>query len=125
MNHTIPSRWDHLGLVATALSIFACYGTLLAVSALSALGISLAVHAGAWAGAISLFALLAVAGLAVGYRRHRHAAPLVLGGVALGIILWVMFGEYSRPLEIFAFALLVAAVARDWKARTLRSYSMQ
>jgi hypothetical protein len=65
------NKLEWLAGVATLLSILACYGTLVIIGTLSLLGISVALHTGAWAGAISLFAVLAVAGVALGYRRHR------------------------------------------------------
>lgn len=114
---TVSRKWDWLASVATVLSIVACYGTLLVIGALSLLGISLAVHTGVWAGAISLFAVLAVVGVALGYKRHRTAAPLVLGVIGLGLIVWVVFGSYSRLLELIAFAILIAAAAWDWRLK--------
>ena len=57
-----------LAAAGTILAILAYYGTLLLVAVLSALGVTLAVDDGAWAGAIVFFALLATAGLAVWLR---------------------------------------------------------
>lgn len=113
----VSRKGDWLASVATALSIVACYGTLLVVSALSLLGISLTVHTGAWAGAISLFAMLAVVGVVLGYRRHRVAVPLIFAVIGAGLIVWVMFGAYSRILELIGFAILVVAATWDWRLR--------
>lgn len=110
-------RWDWLASVATVLSIVACYGTLLLIGALSLLGVSLAVHNGLWAGAISLFAVLAAIGLALGYKRHHAPAPFVLGTIGTGLIVWVMFGPYSRLIELIGFAFLVVAAALDWRLK--------
>ncbi len=114
---SVSRKWDWLASAATVLSIVACYGTLLVVGALSLLGISLAVHTGVWAGAISLFAVLAVVGIALGYKRHRTAAPLVLCVIGAGLIVWVMFGSYSRILELIGFAILIAAATWDWRLK--------
>ena len=113
----VSRRWDWLASGATVLSIVACYGTLFVIGALSLLGISLAVHVGVWAGAISLFAVLAVVGLALGYRRHRMRAPLVLGVIGAGLIVWVMFGSYSRILELIGFVILITAATWDWRLK--------
>ncbi|MDH3672668.1 MAG: hypothetical protein OES46_16175 [Gammaproteobacteria bacterium] len=69
MEHKPPAlqRFGWLPGVATILAIAACYGTVLVITALSLLGITLVVHEGVWAGAISVFALLAVVGMALGY----------------------------------------------------------
>ena len=62
------------------LSLLACYGTLAVVGALSALGVTLAVNVHVWAGAIVLFALVALGGIALGFRRHRALGTLAAGG---------------------------------------------
>lgn len=113
-------KWDWLASVATVLSIVACYGTLLVISALSLLGIGLTVHTGAWAGVISLLAVLAVVGVALGYRRHRVPAPLILALIGASLIVWVMFGTYSRILELIGFATLVVAATWDWRLKRRR-----
>jgi len=109
------ARWGRLAGLATVLSITACYGTLLAVAVLSVLGVSLTIHTGTWAGAISLFAVLAVIGVGLSCRKQRAVTPLVLAVCGGGVILWVMFGSYSRSLEIIGFVLLVSAVV--WNRR--------
>jgi hypothetical protein len=63
---------------ATLLAIVVCYGTLMLIATLSLIGITLVVHEGAWAVVISALAVLAVAGVLMGYWHHRTLAPLVL-----------------------------------------------
>ncbi|MFQ5938096.1 MAG: MerC domain-containing protein [Acidiferrobacterales bacterium] len=111
------SKLEWLAGVAALLSILACYGTLFVISVLSALGITLVVHGGAWAGAISLFAVLAVVGVALGYRRHRVLAPLVLAAIGAAIIIWVIFGPFNRVLELIGFAALVIGATWDWRLK--------
>lgn len=109
-------RSDWLAGFATLLAIVACYGTLILVSALSVLGITLAIHEGAWAGTVSLFALIAAGAVLLGYRRHRTLGPLILACVGAALILWVMFGRYDRIVELAGFAALVCAAAWNWYA---------
>ncbi|MDH3601253.1 MAG: MerC domain-containing protein [Candidatus Tectomicrobia bacterium] len=99
------------------LSIVACYGTLFVISVLSLLGVSLTLHTGAWAGAIVLFAGLAVVGTALGYRCHRVPAPLILAGIGAGLIIWVMLGSFNRVLELLGFACLITAAIWDWRLK--------
>ncbi|MCC2664367.1 MAG: uncharacterized protein K0S35_2289 [Geminicoccaceae bacterium] len=106
-----------LAAAGTILAILACYGTLLLVAALSALGVTFAINEGAWASAIVFFALLATAGLALGWRQHQTTWPLLLGGLGLALILWAMFASYSPTTEFAAFAALAVAAAWDWRAR--------
>lgn len=105
---------------ATAMAILSCYGTTVLIGLLSLLGISLAIDERVWAGAISLFAVLATITIAGSYRRHRAVGPIALGVIGLGLILWVMYGAYGRVLELSGFAFLVAATLWDWRARSRR-----
>jgi hypothetical protein len=113
----VARRFEWLSSVAALLAIVACYGTVLVVSALSLLGVTLAIHEGAWAGVIVLFAVLAAVGVALGYWRHRVLAPLVIAVVGAVIILWVMFGFYNRILELTGFAALIGAATWDWRLK--------
>ncbi len=101
---------------ATALAVLSCYGTTVLIGLLSLLGVSLAVDEGIWAGAISVFAALATIAIAASYRRHRIIGPTVIAALGLGLILWVMFGSYSRVIELAGFVLLIAATLWDWRA---------
>jgi rhodanese-related sulfurtransferase len=105
---------------ATALAIASCYGTAAAVTLLSLLGISIAIDARASAAVITLFAALAAVAIAVAYRRHRKIGPVALAGLGLALILWVMYGSYSRVLELVGFVLMAAATAWDWRAHATR-----
>ena len=102
---------------ATALAIVSCYGTTLLIGLLSLLGISMAVNERAWAGAISVFALLAAIAIAASYLRHRVIGPTISAAIGLGLILWVMYGSYSSVMELLGFAALVVATVWDWRAR--------
>lgn len=106
---------------ATVCSILACYGTLTLLSVLSMLGISITLHEGAWATAISVFAVLAAVGAGLNYRRHLSIGPVTLASVGALLVLWTMFGSFNRALEIAGFVALVAASIWDWKAGKRRS----
>ncbi len=68
------------------------------------------------------FAVPATGGaLYIGYRRHRLAAPLLIGGVglvllALGVLHW---GEtpLEVPVTIFGSLLIAAAHVTNWRLR--------
>jgi len=79
-------KLEYLAGTAAVLSIISCYGTLLVVAGMSAIGISITLDAGIWAGVVVLFALLAAAGVAIGHRRYRHIAPLLLALVGTAVI---------------------------------------
>jgi rhodanese-related sulfurtransferase len=102
--------------IATILAILACYGMTLIIGLLSMLGIALAVNERAWAGAISLFAALAAIAIAASYRRHRSVWPIVIVAPGLALILWAMYGSYSRSIELAGFVFLIVAALLDWRA---------
>ncbi len=119
-------RWSWLAGAGTLVSLLACYGTLLAVSALSLVGITIAINVHLWAGAIVLFALIAVIGVASGYRRHRRIGPLALASCGALLVIWAMYGSASihallgfpsRVVELTGFAMLVVAACWDWRRR--------
>lgn len=111
MPSSSPTRW--LPAAATLLSLAACYGAILAVAALGGLGVALSVHEAAWATAIVAFALLALLGLGLGFRRHRNPWPVVLGALGVAVIAFAMFVAYTRATEIAGFVLLAAGVLAD------------
>lgn len=91
------------------LSIIACYGTLAFVSILSFLGISINIHFGVWAAVITLFAWLAVAGVAGGFRRYRALGPLIVAAVGAVLVTWAMYVSFNRIIEVAGFSGLIAA----------------
>lgn len=110
-------NFSWLAPAGAAFAVLTCYGTLAVVGLLSLLGDALAIDDGIWAGAIILFALLALAGIVLGWRLHRSAPPLLPGLPGMALILWTMLAAYHRPLEIAGFVCLVLAAAPDWQAR--------
>ncbi len=105
--------------LATALAIVSCYGTTLLIGLLSALGISVAINERAWAGAISVFAGLATILIGASGRRRRALGPTLVAAAGLGLVLWAMYGAYSRLVEVAGFALLVAATLWDARSRSI------
>jgi len=109
------SKIGRLAGIGTILSLVTCYGTLALVGVLGALGITIAVNNAIWAGAIVGFAVLAVIGLALGYRRHHKPAALIIGLTGAALISYTMLADYSRVIELSGFALL--ALAAFWDRR--------
>ena len=101
----------------TILSIVACYGTLATVGLLSLLGVTLVINSTVWASTISLFALLAVVGVLVSYRRHHMVAPPVIAIIGAALIIWAMFVSFNRVIELTGFAGLLVAAIWDWRAK--------
>lgn len=106
-----------LAAAAMLLSLVSCYGTLLLVAVLSLIGWSLPIHEGFWAAAVTFFVVLTVVAVALGYRQHRSAGPLVPATAGAAVIVWVMFGQYNFLVETGGFAALAIAVAWDWRLK--------
>jgi ubiquinone/menaquinone biosynthesis C-methylase UbiE len=106
--------WGMLALVA---ALLACYGTLALVGLLSVMGAGLAINEGAWAGAITVFAALTVAGVAAGWRKHGSVGPLLPAILGFGLIAYTMFGVYSRFVELTGFTMLACAALWDYRLR--------
>ena len=105
------------GIDAAAHAASLSTGTLAVLAILSFMGVYLTLHEGAWAGAIAFFALLALAGIALGRQRYGRSAPTVLAMAGAALIVWVMFAQYDRLIELAGFALLLGGATWDWKLR--------
>jgi hypothetical protein len=108
------------------LSLIACYGTLGLVALFSMMGVTLALNVHIWAGVIIAFALLAVIGVTLGYRRHRNANPVRLAVIGAALVIWAMYGAEaivdllgvpSTIVEIAGFAALMASAYWDWRLK--------
>lgn len=114
MTHRRPLA-DWLPGLATALSLLACYGWLLVVGLLGALGVALVTDEGLWAVTIVGLALVAV--LAIGLGRDGRPWPLLLAAAGAAMLAWAMWGHYTRLTEAAGFALLLGGAVWDWRRR--------
>jgi len=118
-------RLTWLPAVGTLLSIFSCKGTLMILTGLSLMGITFSINVHLWAVAIVVFALVAVFGLGLGYRRHRTSGALVLGIAGALIVIFSIYGSQAirmmgmprDAVEIVGFAALIAGAAWDWRLK--------
>ena len=105
------------GGVALLLAMLACYGTLTATVLLSLAGITLAINAAVWSGAILASAGLAVVAIASGARAHGSGAPLGVALAGAAILAYGHIVDFSFGVELFGFAVLGAGVVLDLRAR--------
>jgi hypothetical protein len=128
--HTSRLQSAPLPAAGTLLSILSCYGVLGTITALSLIGVTLAINVHVWAAAIVAFALVAVLGLAVGVTCHQSKGPLALGAVATLVVIWAIYGSQgirttlgipSEAVELVGFAGLVAATIWDWRLKKRRA----
>ncbi|WP_366555164.1 MerC family mercury resistance protein [Aquibaculum sediminis] len=98
---------------ATIMSLIACYGTLAAIALLGALGATIALNQAVWAGAIVIFAWLALLALLLRYRQHRRFLPIVIAAVGVILITYTMTISYDRIIELVGFAFLCGGTLLD------------
>jgi len=118
-------RLTWLPAAGTLLSIFSCKGTLAVITGLSLMGVSLHINVHVWAAAIVAFALVAVLGLALGYRQHRTSGTLVLGIVGALLVIFSLYGSQAllmtgipgNAVELLGFAGLAVAAIWDWRLK--------
>lgn len=117
-----PLRW--MPFASALLSAVACYGTLALITALSFLGVSLAVNVGVWAAAIVALSALAAVGVSVSAIRRRNYVLFFAAVMGALLISWAMYGQHnietligvpSAVVEIAGFVCLIGASI--WKGR--------
>lgn len=101
-------------MVATALSLLTCYGTLAAVALLGVLGVTIALNQAVWAGAIIVFAGLTFMALLFRRRKHGRLAPAALSGIGVLLISFTMLISYAQIVELVGFFFLCAGTLLDW-----------
>jgi len=106
-----------LGSATSLLAVAACYGTLAAVSLLSLIGINLEIEESIMVKLVSALLVLALAGMAYSFSKHRNPGPLVLSIIAAALLLWVFFGDDSKSIEMLGFSLLIVASIWDFMAK--------
>jgi len=107
-------RWSILSLV---MSIGACYGTLGLLGLLTALGMSLAINAGIWVGAVLVFAWAAVALIGIGARIHSSFVPVTFGLIGAALLTYTLLVDYRAEIEIVAFLTMTVAAVYDYIRR--------
>ena len=76
---------------------------------LSLIGINLEIEDSVMVKLVSALLVIALAGMAYSFSKHRNPGPLMLSIAAAALLLWVFFAAYSKPFELIGFALLILA----------------
>jgi len=120
------SRLRWLAALSTVLSLATCYGTLVLIALMGLLGTTININKTVWAAVIVGFASIAIAGLGLGFTRHRLPWPILVGGFGAATIGYAMYVHYERLTEVAGFLLLSIAAIWDWRicsAPTPKNYS--
>lgn len=106
-----------LGYIASLFAAITCYGTIASIALLSFVGISVDVD---WALLIKIITILlafALLNMVYSWHLHKNVIPLLLSVIAIGVLIWVFYGPYSRLLEFIGFFLLMVASILDFRSK--------
>lgn len=106
---TIRDHIDKAGILGATVAALCCLGAPAILAVLTAVGLGFLIHDAILLPLLAVSLVLTLWGLYAGWRRHRHAAALVLGTIASAALVTFTFAYASRPLAIMSIALLVIA----------------
>ena len=112
----VPRTLTWLPGAAALLAFVACNGTAVLVAMLTVFGVTLVINPHVQAAAISLFALLALAFVFLGYRRHRTMGPLLLASVGAILVVGTMYIAFNKIIESLGLLALIASAVWSWRA---------
>jgi hypothetical protein len=102
---------------AAILAFIACNGLFVIVVFLSLFGITIAINPHIQAAAISLFAVLTLAFVFLGYRKHHHVlGPMILSVLGAVLVVGTMYIYFSKIVESLGLLALIASAVWNWRA---------
>ena len=101
--------------VTAIFAFIACNCTFVIVAILSLLGVSIVINPHIQAAVISLFALLTLGFVFLGYRGHGIVSPLILSAIGALLILGTMYISFSKLIESFGLLALVVSSVWSWR----------
>ena len=101
---------------AAILAFIACNGLFVIVAILSFLGITIAINPHIQAAAISLFAVLALGFVFLGYREHHVLGPTILSVIGAVLVVGTMYIYFSKIIESLGLLALIASAIWSWRA---------
>ncbi len=113
------TRSSQLAALGAVLAFIACNGLFILIAFFAALGITLVINPHVQAAAISLFALITLAMVFIGFRKNRIHSPLILCAVGAVTVIGTMYIHYDKIIE--SVGLLVLFVSAIWSWRVSKS----
>jgi arsenite methyltransferase len=105
---------------AAVLAFIACNGIFVIVAILSLFGFAVAINPHVQAAAVSVFAVLTVGFVLLGYRDHRAPGPLILAVIGAVLIVGTMYIHFNKIAESIGLAGIIAAAIWSWRAGKAR-----
>jgi hypothetical protein len=101
---------------AAVLAFIACNGIFVIIAIFSLFGVAVAINPHIQAAAVSLFAVLTVGFVLLGYREHRVPGPLILAVIGAALIVGTMYIHFNKIVESVGLAGIIAAAIWSWRA---------
>jgi len=101
---------------AAILAFIACNGVSILVAILAIFGITIAINPHVQAAVISLFAVLTVCFVILGYRKHRVLGPMILSILGAILVIGAMYISFNKFVESLGLLALIASAVWSWRA---------
>ncbi len=111
----VPRTLAWLPGAAALLAFVACNGTAVLVAMLAGFGITLVINPQLQAAAISVFALLTLGFVFLGYRKHQTMGPLLLASIGAILVIGTMYIAFNKIIESLGLLVLIASAVWSWR----------
>ena len=106
---------------AAILAFIACYGLFVLVAILSFFGVAIVINPHIQAGVISLFGVLTLGFVFLGYRTHHVRGPMILSAIGAVLIVGSMYIYYNEIVELLGLVALITSAVWSWRAGKVRT----
>jgi hypothetical protein len=113
------TRSSQLAALGAVLAFIACNGLFILIAVFAALGITLVINPHVQAVIISLFALITLAMVFIGFRKNRIRGPLILCAIGAVTVIGAMYIHYDKIIE--SVGLLALFISAIWSWRVSKS----
>ncbi|MDH3286217.1 MAG: MerC domain-containing protein [Betaproteobacteria bacterium] len=100
---------------AAILAFIACNGLFIVVAVLSVFGITIAINPHIQAAVVSLFAVLTLGFVFLGYRKHHVLGPMILSVLGAVVIVGSMYIFFNKIVETLGLLALIASAIWSWR----------
>lgn len=100
---------------AAILAFIACNGVSILMAILAVFGITIAINPHVQAAVISLFTVLTVCFVILGYRKHHVLGPLILSMIGATLVIGTMYISFNKIVESLGLLALIASAAWSWR----------
>jgi hypothetical protein len=114
-------RW--LPGATAVLAFIACNGLFIFVAILSFFGITIAINPHIQAAVISLFAVLTLSFVFLGYKEHHVLGPMFLSVIGALVIVGTMYIYFNKIVESLGLLALIASAVWSWRVSKARGHS--